>query len=197
MLTLKLTVGKSSLAGAEEREVPRMSKLLRGVVVVALAAAAVTAVSSGPVAAAPVKKGETTISSPLLELGPLLGIEGQATGPARRVGNDFVMPVVGNPENGTLMHVGGILLTKSNGQTLSFESTHMDLETLQVSAVVNGNERVVIYQGERIDGQTVFLRFTPQGAAIVRPFINFFGIPEDWGPFGWATTTAEIPEEYR
>jgi hypothetical protein len=174
-----------------------MFKVLRGVVVVALAAAVVTAVSSAPATAAPVRKGETTVSSPLLSLGPLLGIEGQATGPARRVGNDFVMPVVGNPENGTLMHAGGILLTKSNGQSLSFENTHMDLDTLEVTAVVNGGERIVIYHGEKVNTQTVFLRFSPEGAAIVRPFINFFGIPEDGGPFGWATTTAEIPEEYR
>jgi hypothetical protein len=171
-----------------------MFTVIRGVVIVALAAAVVTAVS-GPVVAAPVMKGETTVSSPLLELGPLLGIVGTATGPARKVGNDFVMPVVGNPENGTLMHVGGILLTKSNGQTLSFENTHMDLETLEVTAVVNSGERVVIYHGEKVNSQTVFLRFSPEGAAIVRPFINFFGIPEDGGPFGWATTTAEIPEE--
>lgn len=170
-----------------------MLKTIRVVVVAALAAAFLTAVSTAPAIAAPVRKGETTISSPWVEIAPLLGIVPTPTGPARMVGDDFIMPVVGNPENGKLMQVGGILLTKPDGTTLSVESTHLDLTTRQVSAVVNGGDRVVMYQATQVDTATVDLYFTPEGAAVLRRFVNFFGIPEDGAFFGTATTTAVVP----
>ena len=169
-----------------------MLRLIRLLAAALVAAGLAFVTTAAPATAAPTKKGYVQVQSGLLGLAGLLGVTVEATGPATMSAAGISFPVVGNTAaTGTQKQVGGIKLTKPDGATLMLSSSHMDMETLEVSMVVDGGMRVVMFQGVDLGDGTIQLNFTPEGAAVVA---GFFGLPTEllapggaFNTFGTAT----------
>lgn len=174
-----------------------MTRMIR-TLAIAVVASMMLALGVGTATAAPTQKGVNTITSGLLGLAGALGVVVSPTGTARQTAAGLEFPVVGNTAaTGTLMSVGGIQLSKPDGSTLQLSNAHLDLDTLEVSMVVDEGERVTIFQGTQLSPNSVSLAFTQEGAAIIG---GFFGLPAETfapgGPFnvfGTSTTTADLP----
>lgn len=148
--------------------------------------------ASGAASADPAQKGHTEVESPLLALAPLIGIEVEAAGPASMDGGTFSLPIVGNAERtGVLKHVGGISLTTPLGANLTTSDVHYDLESGEVSVVVNGGDRVHFFDAEMTSPTSATLALSEDGTAIVS---EFTGLPIPPGfEFGTATAFPEWP----
>lgn len=153
--------------------------------------------ASGTASAEPTQKGHTEVESDLLALAPLLGIQVEAVAPASMEGGVFSLPIVGNAEKtGVLKHVGGISLTIPGVANLTTSDVHHDLETGEVTVVVNGDERVHFFDATMTSPTSATLALSADGAAIVTDFIGLalpgIVIPEGF-PFGTATAFPESP----
>lgn len=152
--------------------------------------------ASGVASADPAQKGHTEVESPLLALAPLLGIEVEAVGPASMDDAVFSLPIVGNAERtGVLKHVGGISLTIPEVGTLTTSDVHYDLESGEVSVVVNGGERVHFFDAEMTSPTSATLALSEDGATIVSDLISQvlpIVIPPG-SDFGTATSFPEWP----
>ncbi|MDV3220431.1 hypothetical protein [Intrasporangium sp.] len=129
--------------------------------------------------------GTTTLTSPLLQIAPLVGISVAPIAPATMDAPGVITAsVAGNQRAGVLRTAGGLYLSKADGSSLSMANLHHNLATGEVSAVVNDTERVIVLTAtENADG-TYAYAFTSEGAGIVRAFVNLLGIPADGSSFG-------------
>lgn len=150
----------------------------------------------GIASAAPTQKGHTDVQSDLLNLAEALGIlKAEAIAPSTRSGNVFSLPVVGNPQKGTVKHVGGQLLKNLGSQEqLSITNLWQHNDTNTVSGVINGGERMTLFTIQQTSATTANLLFTAGSAAL---FNDFVGIPllSEGTLFGTATQTLTLPQQ--
>jgi hypothetical protein len=160
-------------------------------------AAALIFAAPGTASATPSQKGHTEIQSDLLALAPLIGIQVDALNPATKEGNTFSLPIVdGGEHSGGLKHVGGISLTIPGVANLTTADVHHDLETDEVSVVVNDDERVHFFDATMTSPMTAMLALSDEGAAIITELIGNVipGVVVPPGfPFGTATILSESP----
>ena len=151
--------------------------------------------AANPTAAQATYTSETT--SPLLGLGTGLGlftITGFGgttyTPPETTFGaGTITSPVNGNPMvSQTVQEKGGITLTKPDGSTLTIQSIRYDVTGGVVTGVVAGHGRIALYDAVRTSETTTNLTNNPEGAALMRAFLDF-PLPTDNSDFGTATLT--------
>lgn len=168
-----------------------MSHLIR-LVTAALLAVGLTFVAGGSATAAPASKGYNEVSSSLLNLAPLLGIQVTASGPATQTATGIHYPIVGNTaQTGVQMSVGGTMLTLADGSTFVLSDSHYDLSTGVVSMVVNGGDRVDMFTGTEAAPGTVVLKFTADGAQAIADALGLPlmpGLLAEGATFGTSTT---------
>lgn len=153
--------------------------------------------ATGTASATPTQKGHTEVESALLALAPVLGIQVEAVAPASMEGGGFSLPIVGNTERtGMLKHVGAISLTIPGVASLTTSDVHHDLETGEVTVVVDGGERVHFFDATMTSDTSATLALSADGAVIVSEFLGNLlpdlEIPAGF-PFGSATSFPESP----
>lgn len=154
---------------------------------------------TGTAQAAPVTYTSTT-QSPLLQVAGLLnvftvtGIDGVTYDPAT---GTITSPVVGNPvPSQRVIQQGGIVLEKPDGNQLEIKNIMYDVKAEVVTGVVTWTSpegvvteygRVELYTAEKTSDTTTELYTAEEGGAIMREFVNLFGLPVTGAHFGTST----------
>ncbi|KGN34989.1 hypothetical protein N802_00620 [Knoellia sinensis KCTC 19936] len=137
--------------------------------------------------AAPKAKYTSSTQSGLLQLGTTLGlftITGFGGTEYDAATGTITAPVTNNVEaSQKVIQHGGITLAKADGSSLTIEAIKYDIKAGLVSGVIN-DERVNLYVAEQTSDTTATLTVHPEGGAILRQFVNLFGIPADGSVFG-------------
>ena len=140
---------------------------MRRYVILALAALMLLALAA-PAMAAPRQKGTTTIDATAV-----LPLFGGLVGSASADGADITFGVTGNYDDGTVEHVGGIILnTAVSGDPVELKNFTIDLNRGFVSGIVNDSVRIDLFS---IEAGTV-LALTP-GAAAALQVDGLAGVP--------------------
>ena len=140
---------------------------MRRYVILALAALMLLALAA-PAMAAPRQKGTTTIDATAV-----LPLFGGLVGSASADGADITFGVTGNYSDGTVEHVGGIILnTAVSGDPVELKNFTIDLNRGFVSGIVNDSVRIDLFS---IEAGTV-LALTP-GAAAALQVDGLAGVP--------------------
>lgn len=129
----------------------------------------------------------STTTSPLLGLGTMLGLFTiTGFGGTTYDSGAIVSQVSGNPlVSQIVQQQGGITLTKPDGSQLTIRSIRYDVNGAQVTGVIAGHGRVVLYDAQRVSDTETKLTNNPEGAAIMRNFLDF-PLPADNSDFGTA-----------
>ena len=133
---------------------------MKKTLVAVLAAAMLMTALAVPALAAPKNKGTTFIVPSATTDSVLVGV----AKPVTPMGDSVSFGVVGRPTDGTIEHVGGIVVDVVDGDpstVLELRSFTIDLNTGVVSGIVNDGPRVPLFTlGAVGDGTAVPLYFT-------------------------------------
>lgn len=125
----------------------------------ALATMLVVATMAGPAAAVPSDKGTTYITPSAITASVLVDV----TNPFTANGGAVGFGVVGNPADGTVEHVGGLVVySPALDRNLSLKNFTIDLTDASVSALVPGFGRVTLFTLDGLD-----LRFTETASQVL------------------------------
>jgi hypothetical protein len=140
---------------------------MRRIVILALATLMVVALAA-PAVAAPRQKGTTTIDAT-----NVLPLFGGVVGNASADGADITFGVTGNYSDGTVEHVGGIVLnTAVSGDAVELKNFTIDLNRGFVSGIVNDSIRIDLFS---IEAGTVMALSPAAAAALQVP--GLAGVP--------------------
>ena len=129
------------------------------------AAGLVAAGFMGPASAAPSNKG-TTFVVPSGLTASVLVEERPVSSPASLDGRGAGFGIVGNPNDGTIEHVGGLFINSFSG-TLQIRNFTIDLDAATVSGVASGYGRVDLFTFTGNEDGSVNLYFTPTASFAV------------------------------
>lgn len=118
----------------------------------------------GPASAAPANKGTTYVVPSDVTSSVLT--ERAVAAPGYSTGRGVAFGIVGNPNDGTIEHVGGLFVNGASG-TLQLRNFTIDTGTATVSGIVNGFGRVDLFTFTPNSDGSVTLYFTPTASFAV------------------------------